>query len=216
MELTSGNLPGRVPGTYRFVVKTHELPDPHFSLTDKIILLVRDPRDMVTSSYMRFKVIRNTGTDVDQGAREKAIIETERKQFDSLKDKVWVKLHSQKTFSVARIAWKWNKYYRIWQEYDFLHIVRYEDLIEDPVKELKNICAYLAIEVNDKLIHDTVDTFAFRQIAGHAENNDDKINNSIEFRKGGAGDYINHLSDIELRIVKYYCKDVAQRFGYAL
>ncbi len=63
LTLTSGNLNTHVHTAYNSVIKSHEHPpsDQVLSifprLTDKIVLIIRDPRDVVVSRYFYDKLI---------------------------------------------------------------------------------------------------------------------------------------------------------------
>src|SRR3989344_1123363 len=54
-DLTQGELPGRQETQYSMVIKTHEYPAEVFNLTDKVIFLSRDPRDIAISGHKRAK-----------------------------------------------------------------------------------------------------------------------------------------------------------------
>src|SRR3989344_1927089 len=58
IRLTSGNLPGREKTPYNLVVKTHNYPSSEFNLTDKVIFLIRDPRDVAVSMH-NLNIIQN-------------------------------------------------------------------------------------------------------------------------------------------------------------
>src|SRR6185503_18006983 len=51
VSLTSGRLPGREKTEYDLVVKTHNYPSAEFNLTNKVIFLIRDPRDVAVSMH---------------------------------------------------------------------------------------------------------------------------------------------------------------------
>ena len=56
-DITSGDLPNREKTEYSMVIKTHELPAGHLNLTDKVIFLMRDPRDIAVSTYFMYRAI---------------------------------------------------------------------------------------------------------------------------------------------------------------
>src|SRR3989344_6645836 len=58
-SLTSGNLPNRPKSPYLMIIKTHNWPAKNINLTDKIIFLTRDPRDIAVSAYYRYKELIN-------------------------------------------------------------------------------------------------------------------------------------------------------------
>ncbi|MBF0510809.1 MAG: sulfotransferase domain-containing protein [Candidatus Omnitrophica bacterium] len=189
LSLTRGHLPGREKTPYAMVVKTHEYPSVDINLTDKIICLTRDPRD-VAVSYYNMQVV------------------------NSKKIKNWKNvLLNRKLIHYSRTALKWTKYYQCWQGKD-CYWVRYEDMITDLKNTLKGILAYLGIEAKEEILKEAMEEFSFAKITGRTPGVEDKKN--LEFRKGIMGDYKNHFNKLEMKLFSQICSKVASEHGYIL
>lgn len=191
---TDGNIPGRSKTKYSMIVKTHNYPASDLNLTDKIIILKRDPRDVAVSSY---NMKRNT-------AKKESKL--------SLKSRIDLMVHRFPAISHAVTLSRWINYYRAWAHVD-CHHVTYEGLSNDTKGELKKILSYLEIDVDDSLIEDAVDKFSFKAITGREKGSEDAGNS--EFRKGSVGDYKNHFSRAELLLFKHVFAKGLGRHGYA-
>ena len=55
LKTTEGDLPLREKTAYDLVIKTHEYPAADFKLTNKVIILTRDPKDVAVSAFNRYK-----------------------------------------------------------------------------------------------------------------------------------------------------------------
>ena len=213
-DLTQGSLPGRAATRYALVVKTHERPDPHYSLTRKLILIVRDPRDTATSATLRYQVMASTGSDVEEDAQSLSLLTATAARRPTLKDRVWRLVYGRRLLAIGMVARKWRALHEAWLQIPFCHVVRFEDLVRDPVAQLTAICRHLEVEVPAAQLADTVHKMSMAEITRHDSGTDPA--KRIGFRKGVVGDFKNHLSRIELALIRHYCKDTAARLGYEL
>lgn len=225
VESVQGNLPGRAKTKYSHVVKTHEIPDPYFSLTDKIILLARDPRDVAVSAHNRSNVSLKTGTDVETEARKLSESMTNvlspkgREALQNVKSfslkQVLVGVRdyaiSLKFFSYLNTALRWNRFYKAWGNIGS-HKVTYEQLSTNPQGALKEILRYLEINASDALIDEAVEKFSFFNSYGRKRGQEDK--SALEARKGIVKDYLNHFSPIHYKIFESICGDTGRVWGY--
>lgn len=193
--LTDGNLPGRERTPYSMVIKTHEYPASDFNLTDRVIFLTRDPRDVAVSAFYRYKVV------------------SQQEKNQTIKSKISFLIHRFKFTSFIMTAYKWKNYFRAWQDIKY-HFVRYEDLSSDPKNVLKKILDYLVAKVNDELIEDAIKRFSFERLTGRRKGQEELQN--VVFRKGTVGDYKNHFSKLNLKIFKSICGKEAKKAGYLL
>lgn len=214
IKLTQGNLKDRKPTKYSMVVKTHNYPDPFFSLTDKVILLARDPRDVAVSAHARYNVMNNTGTDVEAGAQKEILIKKTFKIKNKLRHQIQRWLMTNKSYSYFVTAYLWKKYYEVWENIDICFKVTYEDLSLHPKKTLKNIMEYLEIEVQDEFIEEAIEKFSFENIAKRRKGIEEKDN--VAFRKGIVGDYKNKFNRYNLIIFNKICRKVAEKWGYLM
>jgi hypothetical protein len=214
LNLTHGDLPDRDRTAYSLVVKTHEFPDRHFSLTRKVILIVRDPRDMITSAWFRYHVIKTTGSDLEPEAQALSLTSRPAKRSKSLKSRIWMLIHGTRILSVILSARKWARFNATWRRLPFVHVVRYEDLLNKADDTMAGICRYLEVPVDSEQIRDTLHKFSFQEITGRRRGVEETEN--ISFRKGTTGDYKEKLTSLELRIVAYFCRKEAKHYGYQL
>ena len=187
LSLTRGNLLGREKTDYSLVIKTHEFPADEINLTDKVIFLVRDPRDVAVSMHNLYMI--NLSKISWKNTRSK--ISLLIKKFLPLID-------------YLIIIFGWKKHYYAWKTVKKTH-VRYEDMLNNAPEVLKKILVYLNINVGDSTILEAVNLFAFEITAGRPRGQEDE--NNPEFRKGISGDYKNKLSGIQLSLINYFIKN---------
>jgi len=214
LDLTHGNLSGRGHSPYSLVVKTHELPDRHFSLTCKVILIVRDPRDMVTSTWFRYYVMKTTGSDLEDDAQSMRLTEKSVPRRSSLKSRLWMLIHGNRTLAIILSARKWAQFNASWRNLPFTRVIRYEDLLQKPYETMAEICQYLEIQEDSEQILDTVHKLSFKEITGRRPGQEETRN--ISFRKGTVGDHKSKLKPYELKIIKFICNKEAKSLGYML
>lgn len=190
-QLTGGNLLGREKTKYSMIVKTHGYPAPDFNLTDKVILLTRDPRDVAVS----FQYLSRA------------------KKYKSLKGKIFGLINNFRIVNYLITASKWKKYAQAWKDVKY-HLVRYEDLSSNAKNTLRGVLDYLEIGAGEELIAKAVEKFSFEKITGRQRGEEDPQN--LEFRKGIVGDYKNHFSKLELKLFKLICGKEAKKLGYLL
>jgi len=195
-SLTQGDLPEREKTNYSLVVKTHEYPSSRLDLTEKIIFLIRDPRDVAVSMH-NLHLIHQKSLGWNH-PRAKFFL-TFYKYFA--------------LFGYLRTIWRWSKHYRAWKSVPSF-LVRYEDLLNNEKQTLENILAYLSVTPDEKIIDQAISHFSFEEITGRKRGQEDS--NSPEFRKGIAGDHRNKFSKLELKIINFIFKKIIKRTGYVL
>ncbi|MGE0614872.1 MAG: sulfotransferase domain-containing protein [Bacteriovoracia bacterium] len=222
LALTQGNLPGREKTKYSMVIKTHELPDPYFSLTDKVILLARDPRDVAVSGQARAIVRNETGTDVETGAQTMLIGRDApgavagpslRERLNPLRALKMSLLRSKLAYAYVT-AKRWRGFYEAWEQISITYKVTYESLHSDPKAALKSILKYLDFEASDALIDEAIEVFSFESLTGRRKGSEEKGN--VAFRKGVVGDYQNHFGPLHQKVFREVCGEIASRWNYKL
>ncbi len=209
VELTQGNLPARAKTRYNLVVKTHNLPDYYFSLTDKVILLARDPRDVAVSALARYTVAFKTGTDVEVGAQKKMDgLKLGKSIFRRFIE--WLK--TVKLVCYFFTAYRWKKFYESWDGLSLSHRLTYEELSSNPKATLQRLLKYLEIEASDELIDEAIGEFTFKKLTGREKGSEQKGN--VAFRKGIVGDYCNHFSKVQLYLFKAICGKIMSLWRY--
>lgn len=145
LTLTSGNLIEREKTKYHQVIKTHQPPHKSGSfkdfpaLTDKIILIIRDPRDVAVSYYFYQKLFK----------------ENSRTGVGTLKH-----------ISFFNTLNRWNKYHKSFIG-DKIFIVKYEDLITRCHETLSLLLDYLDIQCHYELIEDAINQFKIEKMKGN-------------------------------------------------
>lgn len=146
LNLTCGDLKDRMDTGYKSVIKTHIPPatsSKDFSvakdfkkLTDKVVLIIREPKDVAVSYFVYQKIyIKNTRTGIGT-TKHISFFNTMRK---------W-KIHTEKSLQA-------NPY-----------VVRYEDLLITSANTLKNLLLYLDVEPNDDLINEALEKFKLKNL----------------------------------------------------
>jgi hypothetical protein len=175
------------------VIKTHEYPAKDFNLTDKVILLSRDPRDVAVSAYYRYRLIM------------------QKEPPRNLKEIISNLINRFRFTSYIFTVYKWKKYYRAWEPIK-CHFVRYEDLSSNTKETLKGILSYLEVKADENLIEEAIEKFSFEKMSGRKKG-DENLQDQ-DFRKGIIGDYKNNFSKLELKLFKIICGEQAKRTGY--
>ena len=169
----------------------------------KVILLVRDPRDVLVSLYF------------EKHVRLKAYAIGEKKQYREVADRVkpyegdlssYVK---QPVGGIDTIV----RFYNIWNENRNLPagflLVRYEDLHREPQAQLRRIMDFLGLnQVDDQVIQEAVDFAAFDKMRQMEKEDRFKSTSlkpgdagnpeSFKTRKGKIGGYVEYLSPEEI------------------
>lgn len=190
LQNTKGNLAGRSKTPIALIVKTHNLPSPGFNLTDNVVFLTRDPRDVAVAFYYFSRNLCRAGS--------------------------WNwrnRIHSIPLLGDLLVAFRWGRHYRRWKHIP-AHKVRYEDLRADTAGTLKNILAYLKVEVDPALVDEAVAIFDYENMYGRKRGVENKF--SMDARKGIVGDYRNHFSWLMNRMFWKICSKEAEAAGYRL
>lgn len=204
--------PGKGPGirfrhdgsSFKDIARTERTEESYSKYKDKkVILLVRDPRDVIVSYY--FHLTR----------REKDLYEKSTSEF--IRDPI---------LGVDSII----KFMNGWYEHrnvpsDFL-LVRYEDLHKDPAGELRKVMEFLGLDdVSDEVIARAVEYSEFenmRRLSLHDFKNleiiaptDPDDPQSFKIREGKVGSYVKYLSSGEIEYIDEKMRsELASYFGY--
>lgn len=195
INLTSGDLPGRKKTEYSMVVKTHGFPSDDFKLTNKVVFLTRDPRDVAVSDYFRYLFLY-----------KKAKSKSSKRKLANL-------IYGFRPANYFITAYNWKKYYKGW-EHIKCYPIRYEDLSLNTKNVLRGVLKYLGINAEDSLIDDAVKKFSFERLSGRKKGEENL--EDIDFRKGIIGDYKNYFSKLELKIFSIICRKEARKAGYEI
>ena len=90
--------------------------------------------------------------------------------------------------------------------------VRYEDILNNPRREITSLYQFLGVDCSDPLVERCEKLTAFKNLSGgreHGEENRDSF-----YRKGVAGDWKNHLDDRILDRIFEECGPLMEWLGY--
>ncbi len=180
----------------------------------KVILLVRDPRDVIVSSYFEFTQ-RSKLFDKNPYERQEITVSGDLQTFIF-----------QERSGIDTII----EYYNIWAKNRHIPsaflLVRYEDLRANPHHELRRIMDFLGLkEISPKSIEEAVIFASFdnmRKMEMNAEYRSEMLKpadrqneNSFKTRKGKVKGYVDYLSpqDIE-QLDKKIHTELSEFFGY--
>ncbi|OPJ72796.1 sulfotransferase 6B1 [Patagioenas fasciata monilis] len=161
----------------RRLIFTHLLPEnlptSIFKNKAKILLLLRNPKDVATSFY-----------HFSNGISTLPSYETWDDFFVA--------------FMTKKIAWgcyfeylsKWNKY----AADENIMTITYEELKENPVLGVKNIAAFFGIPLTEKELQSVVERCSFQSMKKNSQKTHGAFGN-ILFRKGGVSDWKNLFSE---------------------
>ena len=169
--------------------KTHELPKPEYK---KVIYIVRDGRDAMVSYYHMNKAAGVNHTIDEMIVEGKGLINT-----------------------------KWHIHTESWVKNPYsanIMFLKYEDLITNPLTEYKRICEFVNIKRDDTFLQDLVDACSFDTMRKReAEQNWGKgiwKEKYFFVRKGQAGDYVNELSESNIKHFTEESYKMLKHFNY--
>ncbi len=169
-----------------FVVKTHH--GPSISLRYlmslgivKTTYIYRDPRDVVVSGF-------------EHGQRIKAKGENHTfAKWDSIEASI---------LNVKQLLATWDK----WLQCSKVLITRYEDLLTNPVNELKRLESFLSLKVSSKELHRIVSNYQIGQPDAAAMS-------GLHFNKAAIGRFREVMSQRQLDLCREHFGDYLQRMG---
>lgn len=190
---------------YEQVCKTHNrynfLQDSNFNLEsyDKVIFIVRDPRDVAVSDYF-FKYY-----NVPVATNKPEKILTYRPWM--VRKLVW-------KMNLLRTARNWTFHTISWRTFEGKCLIRYEDLKKDSLGALQSICNYLNVPCEMEILQDALRLFDFEKLSGGRKPGEEY--QTAFFRKGVIGDYENYFDVIDKRIMNWYAADEMKSLGYKI
>ena len=171
--------------------KSHLLPQPDYK---KVVYIVRDGRDSLVSYYHMMRA------DGKSTTMENIVLKGEN-----------------------LFPCKWNHHVRKWKENKYkadILWVRYEDLLTNPLKEMKRFCTFIGIERSEETIKRSIEGNSFKKMQ-EKENefgwDNKKWNKDEKFiRKGKTGEYIKEMSGDLINFFVTESKEELLELGYDL
>ncbi|MFQ5569667.1 MAG: sulfotransferase domain-containing protein [Rhodothermales bacterium] len=173
---------------HTFVVKTHAEPTPSLRMLlstglAKATYIYRDPRDVVLSALEHGERVRKAN-----------------------QSNILAELHSVED-AVRYVNLLLNDW-EAWTKTDNTLVVRYEDLLDDTLRELSRLAQFLALDVS---LDDLKAVAACYQI----EKQDQVTQDRLHFNKGVAGRFRQAMSPKEIELCMKQFGPYLQRMGYA-
>jgi Sulfotransferase domain len=213
--VTFANLDARVPSIYSFpdrilrkmprVLKSHEYFDPRYPRT---IYIVRDPRDVAVSFYFYNLKVR--------------VIPDGYPMEDFVK-----RLVAAKVVDYADLLGNWEENAMSWvrmrQGSKNFCLIRYEDLLSDPVRELTRASIMLGIEPTPERIERAIKLSSASHMRKLEKSQSEKwvatkgTRQDIPFvREAKSGGWRDKLSEASIRIIEEAWGPSMQELGYEL
>jgi len=153
----------------------------------KLIFLVRDGRDVIDSRQSKFHNPRLVGAPESSDERK---------------------------YRITFFAMIWNKMIETTKKAYESHnpelrlMVKYEDLIKNPIAEIDRIYKFLGYALSDEQVKNIAEQTSFDNVPDHLKGEDKNI------RKAKPGNYKEYFTDEELRIVNKMMRENLLAFGY--
>lgn len=183
---------------------------------DKIIYVVRDPRDVVLSGAHYFnRVSPFRKNKMSQTLLGRAINKMHWLAFgESLMIGEMVDAVCCGNEWIHRwCAVSWKTHISGFQGQTGIHFVRYEDLLEQPMVEAKAIVGFLKIERSEEELSHAIENQSFRAVKSKFKAKGDKERQGF-MRKGGKGDWNSKLSKRQLSQIITELSETMRQFGY--
>lgn len=170
----------------------------------KIIFLIRDPRDVVVSSYFQYTK-RGDGTVVDSDIPLSEFITLPHTGIQKIVDYMNFWYQSRETFD------------------DFL-LLRYENLKDDPQVEFSKFINFLNIELDESVLRKAIEASAFEKMRqaeksekiedSRLEPGDRSDEESYKTRRGKTGGYVDYFDGENLKAVNEAVSSLHEQLNY--
>ncbi len=170
--------------------KTHYLPRAEYR---RVIYLLRDGRDVMVSYYHHLQALNPGPVDFSE------IVRTGRLLFPS----------------------KWHDHVNAWVSNPFgaqILTVRYEDLLQNPVSQLRRICDFAGIERSEQLLENVSRKSSFAKMREKEEKtgwaNPDWPSSRFFVRRGEAGSFKDEMPENVLSVFLAQAGDTLRACNY--
>jgi hypothetical protein len=186
----------------------------------KVIFLVRDPRDVLVSTYFEQKKRVSLWADAYKQDKTLENFQARIKAYEgNLSDFIYEEIGGFKTIL---------NYYNIWEQNrqiskSFL-LVRYEDLHENPHRELKKVLDFLGVQYREEVINEAVNYSSFDKmrkmekkgkVDSKLKPTDPNDEESYKTRKGKVGGFSEYLNEEEIAYINRLMNEsLSDFYGY--
>jgi len=178
------------------------LPNEQHYLPQRMILLVRDPRDVVISWYFHL-------------TRRKRQLPTSLSISNFIRSRQW---------GIRSIVVFYNEWYKIHTNVSEFLLIRYEDLSTSCFKELKRVADFLALMVPSNVLEEATVFASFENMQTMEKSGRAKISGLLppdsadpeahKVRRGEIGGYVDYLSELDVVYVNKQMDNLDSIFKY--
>lgn len=184
-----------------------------YYLDKKVILMVRDPRDAIHSSY------NNKCPEHEMSFHDFLLSQVENfTEISWLNSTLnfWITRNQNTSFKqVFEIADRWAVWTALWLRAippENLLVIRFEDTKTDDFKEARKVLDFIKVNRTNEEINQAVKESTFEKAKSYA--NTYKKNERIRFRKGQPGEWKNIYTEQDLRLFNGFTAIVMNTLGY--
>lgn len=184
---------------------------PNWEGSPKTILLVRDGRDVIVSAYYHFIIghDRNPSFLTAKWRKQLGVADHEEveKHLPAFIDLFFA------NFRIGGQVMNWANYIDSFNlGSNDLHVVKYEDLLQDGFEALSGLISWLEnYKVSDSQIERVIEKYSFKNITGRVAGQEDS---SQFLRKGIAGDWKNKFTKEAINRFDKWAKPQLELLGY--
>lgn len=170
----------------------------------KVIFLVRDPRDVIVSSYFEYTK-RGKGEVVDEDIELSEFIKLDHTGIEKIVDYM-------------------NLWYQAQDQFDDFLLLRYEDLKERPEKKFSRLIKFLNIDLDEEVLQEAVEKSSFENMreaekSGEVQNKrlkpaDKSDELTYKTRRGESGQYVEYFDREELDYLDGVVSEMVKNIRY--
>lgn len=136
------------------------------------------------------------------------------------------KKYSDQNVPLHKLAADWNYYYeRIFKSLAKNniqhHLIKYEDLANDPTKSLRSLCSYLGVEYSDEMLNfqelsKEMKKHAVTSVSKEKNEKIQRMHGNLEKKVNTerVNAFVNELKEAEIAFLDFACEKLALKFGY--
>ncbi len=136
------------------------------------------------------------------------------------------KKYSDQNISIHKLAADWNYYYEniinsLSKNKINYHLIKYEDLANNPTHSLQSLCTYLGIDYTDEMLNfqelsKEMKTHASSSVSKEKNEKIQRMHANLEKKVNTerVNAFVNELTNEEIALLDFACEKFATKFGY--